>query len=106
MIGACDVCNKQDVEVSFALCAGIETYACDECCECCDPKQAAPTPAPWIESTTLTGYTHVRYGPIGIAWVDFEKREDFDFFLRAVNAHDELAKSLTLGEEVAALTIS
>lgn len=36
MIGACDVCNKQDVEVSRCIAAGIETFACEECTECAD----------------------------------------------------------------------
>lgn len=28
---ACDVCNKQNVEVGRGTVAGIETYACEEC---------------------------------------------------------------------------
>lgn len=47
MIGACDVCNAQRVEVSRSIAYGIETFACSEgCdnpqrlvdCEACDGK--------------------------------------------------------------------
>jgi hypothetical protein len=31
MRGSCDCCNAQDVELSFCIVTGIETYACAKC---------------------------------------------------------------------------
>lgn len=33
MIGACDICDRQNVELSFCVFAGIETYSCSEGCD-------------------------------------------------------------------------
>lgn len=32
-LGACDICNRQDVETSRAIVCGIETFHCDDCVE-------------------------------------------------------------------------
>ncbi len=32
-IGACDCCNAQDVEISFTVFAGLETWACTDGCK-------------------------------------------------------------------------
>ncbi len=39
LIGACDVCDAQDVELSRCMVTGIETFACEECTECADEEE-------------------------------------------------------------------
>lgn len=109
MIGACDVCNKQDAELSRALCAGIETYACEDCCECSDaPKgERKPelAPGPWTveKRDGIGGEVNIVTDANGRA---IAAAYGFNKEIAAMAAAPQLRDALDLGEEVSALTIA
>lgn len=39
MIGACDICNAQDVEISRSELAGLETWSCSDGCHASNSRQ-------------------------------------------------------------------
>ena len=44
-LGACDICNAQNVEISFTVFAGLETWSCTEGCKPQEPNELSRKPS-------------------------------------------------------------